>query len=111
MSVSSSPRVVGDVRSATVNQDRGGIEHQKAFLGKPSFGRIGLDPLPPATRFYKDEGVSGYGPWEERPGLRDLIRDAGRGKFDVVRVAAVTRLSRSRVDQADIIARVQQREA
>jgi DNA invertase Pin-like site-specific DNA recombinase len=63
----------------------------------------GKQTVPPATRFYEDEGVSGYSEWETRPGLAALLRDAGNGEFDVVRITDADRLSRSRADQGSII--------
>ena len=47
---------------------------------------------------YSDEGVSGAKGRDERPGLNAMLRDATRGKFDVVMCWSVDRIGRSLSD-------------
>ena len=47
---------------------------------------------------YEDAGISGSKGREQRPGLDKLLKDASRGKFDVVMAWAVDRLGRSLQD-------------
>ena len=47
------------------------------------------------TSIYKDEGISGALPVEERPSLNRLLQDARDGKVDVLVVKALDRLSRN----------------
>src|SRR3989338_5231943 len=47
------------------------------------------------TSIYKDEGISGALPVEERPALNRLLQDAREGKIDTVVVKALDRLSRN----------------
>jgi len=47
---------------------------------------------------YADEGVSGAKGRDKRPGLDAVLKDAVRGKFDVVMSWAVDRMGRSLVD-------------
>ena len=47
---------------------------------------------------YKDAGVSGAKGRDQRPGLDGLLKDASRGKFDVVLAWAIDRLGRSLID-------------
>ena len=44
---------------------------------------------------YEDNGISGTKGRDERPGLDKLLKDAARGKFDVVMVWSIDRLGRS----------------
>jgi DNA invertase Pin-like site-specific DNA recombinase len=109
MSVSSDPRVIGYLRVATSDQGRSaGIDQQRAFLANPWISTSGQPTLPPSTRIFEDVNVSGLTPWNERPGLMALIRDAGSGEFDVVHVLSLDRLSRSRVDMHEIIANLEE---
>jgi DNA invertase Pin-like site-specific DNA recombinase len=103
MSVSSVPRVVGYVRSATTDQRGYSLGRQRERLAEPWQSFSNSEVIPPATRFYEDDGVSGLSRWQTRPGLRQLIQDAGTDEVDVVRVVSLDRLSRSRVDQVDIM--------
>ncbi len=48
----------------------------------------------PLGRIYKDEGVSGTVPFDQRPGGRQLLADARAGKFNVVLLYKVDRLGR-----------------
>ena len=47
---------------------------------------------------YSDEGISGAKGRDQRPGLDAMLKDATRGKFDVVMCWAVDRLGRSLLD-------------
>lgn len=47
---------------------------------------------------YADEGVSGAKGRDKRPGLDTMLKDATRGRFDVVMSWAVDRMGRSLVD-------------
>lgn len=47
---------------------------------------------------YSDEGISGSKGRDKRPGLDALLKDATRGKFDVVMCWAVDRMGRSLAD-------------
>lgn len=47
---------------------------------------------------YADEGISGSKGRDKRPGLDGLLKDATRGKFDVVMCWAVDRMGRSLAD-------------
>lgn len=47
---------------------------------------------------YADEGISGAKGRDKRPGLDAMLKDATRGKFDVVMAWAVDRMGRSLVD-------------
>lgn len=50
------------------------------------------------TTTYSDEGISGAKGRSQRPGLDAMLKDATRGKFDVVMCWAVDRMGRSLVD-------------
>jgi DNA invertase Pin-like site-specific DNA recombinase len=50
------------------------------------------------TNVYADEGISGAKGREKRPGLDALLKDATRGKIDVVMAWAVDRIGRSLQD-------------
>jgi DNA invertase Pin-like site-specific DNA recombinase len=47
---------------------------------------------------YADEGISGSKGRDKRPGLDAMLKDATRGKFDVVMAWAVNRMGRSLPD-------------
>ena len=47
---------------------------------------------------YADEGISGAKGRDKRPGLDAMLKDATRGRFDVVMAWAVDRMGRSLVD-------------
>ena len=47
---------------------------------------------------YSDEGISGAKGRDQRPGLDDMLREATRGKFDVLMTWSVDRLGRSLPD-------------
>ncbi len=50
------------------------------------------------TATYADEGISGAKGRDKRPGLDTMLKDAMRGKFDVVMCWAVDRMGRSLAD-------------
>jgi DNA invertase Pin-like site-specific DNA recombinase len=47
---------------------------------------------------YRDAGISGSKGREARPGLDEMLEDAGRRRFDVVMAWAIDRLGRSLID-------------
>src|SRR5690348_1006977 len=53
------------------------------------------------TREYEDAGISGSKGRDKRPGLDSMLRDASKGRFDVVMVWALDRLGRSLVSLID----------
>lgn len=56
------------------------------------------------TAEYADEGVSGTKGRDKRAALDKMMKDAGRGRFDIVLVWAVDRLGRSTATVAPIMA-------
>lgn len=76
-----------------VSTDRQTIENQLEALRKVAEARgwqeIGI---------YRDSGISGSKGRAERPGLDQMLKDAGRGKFDVVMAWAIDRVGRSLID-------------
>ena len=52
---------------------------------------------------YSDNGVSGAKGRSQRPGLDTMLKDASRGRFDVVLAWALDRLGRSLVDLLDTL--------
>jgi DNA invertase Pin-like site-specific DNA recombinase len=52
---------------------------------------------------YSDNGVSGAKGRNQRPGLDALLKDASRGRFDVVMAWALDRLGRSLLDLLDTL--------
>jgi DNA invertase Pin-like site-specific DNA recombinase len=55
------------------------------------------------VQIYSDNGVSGAKGRAQRPGLDTLLKDALRGRFDVVLAWALDRLGRSLVDLLDTL--------
>ena len=55
------------------------------------------------TQVYSDNGVSGFKGRQQRPGLDALLKDAARGRFDVVMAWALDRLGRSLLDLLDTL--------
>lgn len=47
---------------------------------------------------YTDEGISGWKGRDKRPAFDQMLKDAGRGKFDLIATWAVDRLGRSLQD-------------
>jgi DNA invertase Pin-like site-specific DNA recombinase len=50
------------------------------------------------VKVYRDEGISGAKGRDKRPGFDELIKDAGRRKFNLIMAWSVCRLSRSVLD-------------
>jgi DNA invertase Pin-like site-specific DNA recombinase len=50
------------------------------------------------VKIYRDDGVSGSVPSEQRPGLKALMGDVVRKKFDMVVIWSIDRLARSTLD-------------
>ena len=55
------------------------------------------------VQVYSDNGVSGAKGRNQRPGLDALLKDASRGRFNVVVVWALDRLGRSLIDLLDTL--------
>lgn len=55
------------------------------------------------AQVYPDNGVSGAKGRNQRPGLDTLLKDATRGRFDVVLAWALDRLGRSLIDLLDTL--------
>src|SRR5580704_8845616 len=55
------------------------------------------------VQVYSDNGVSGAKGRNQRPGLDALLKDASRGRFDVVMAWALDRLGRSLLDLLDTL--------
>jgi DNA invertase Pin-like site-specific DNA recombinase len=55
------------------------------------------------TQIYSDNGVSGAKGRTQRPGLDEMLKDASRGRFDVVLAWSLDRLGRSLVDLLDTL--------
>src|SRR5215210_5305409 len=87
----SSERVALCLRVSSEEQrERETIEIQDEFLTR--YCRLyGLD----VAGIYKDDGVSGTVPLQERPEGRRLLEDARAGRFDAVLVYKLDRLGRS----------------
>lgn len=50
------------------------------------------------VKIYRDEGISGSLPSEQRPALTELMKDVVRKKFDLVAIWSIDRLARSTLD-------------
>ncbi|WP_422392900.1 recombinase family protein [Neomoorella thermoacetica] len=70
--------------------ERGTIENQIEFATK----YCDLHQLE-IVKWYKDDGVTGTLPLEQRPAGRQLIEDAKNGKFDLLLIYRLDRLGRS----------------
>jgi DNA invertase Pin-like site-specific DNA recombinase len=55
------------------------------------------------VQVYSDNGVSGAKGRNQRPGLDTLLKDASRGRFDMVMTWALDRLGRSLLDLLDTL--------
>src|ERR1700685_2793621 len=55
------------------------------------------------VQVYSDNGASGAKGRNQRPGLDALLKDASRGRFDVVMAWALDRLGRSLFDLLDML--------
>lgn len=76
-----------------VSTDKQTVENQVARLSEIASMR-GWEVV--AT--YNDAGISGSKGRDQRPGLDAMLKDASRGKFDVVMAWAIDRLGRSLID-------------
>ena len=76
-----------------VSTDRQTVENQIAALSKVAQAR-GWQ----IVETFNDAGISGAKGRKERPGLDEMLKQAPRGKFDVVMAWAIDRLGRSLVD-------------
>jgi DNA invertase Pin-like site-specific DNA recombinase len=89
--------IVSELRRAAlcvrVSTDRQTVENQVAALSKVAEAR-GRQIV--AT--FNDAGISGAKGRADRPGLDEMLKQAQRGRFDVVMAWAIDRLGRSLVD-------------
>jgi DNA invertase Pin-like site-specific DNA recombinase len=76
-----------------VSTDRQTVENQIAALGKVAQAR-GWQ----IVETFNDAGISGAKGRRDRPGLDEMLKQAQRGRFDVVMAWAIDRLGRSLVD-------------
>jgi DNA invertase Pin-like site-specific DNA recombinase len=76
-----------------VSTDRQTVENQIAALAKVAEAR-GWQ----IVETFSDAGISGAKGRKDRPGLDALLKEAQRGRFDVVMAWAIDRLGRSLVD-------------
>jgi DNA invertase Pin-like site-specific DNA recombinase len=76
-----------------VSTDRQTVENQVGALNKVAEAR-GWE----IVTTFRDEGISGAKGRADRPGLDEMLKQAQRGKFDVVMAWAIDRLGRSLVD-------------
>jgi DNA invertase Pin-like site-specific DNA recombinase len=86
-----------------VSTDRQSVENQIAELTAVA-KRRGWE----IVQIYRDEGISGAKGREDRPGLDAMLKDAGRGKFDVIMAWSIDRLGRS---LSDLLRTMQELEA
>ena len=76
-----------------VSTDKQTVENQIAALSKVASAR-GWQ----IVETFSDAGISGAKGRRDRPGLDELLKQAQRGRFDVVMAWAIDRLGRSLVD-------------
>ena len=76
-----------------VSTDRQTVENQIAALSKVAEAR-GWQ----IVETFSDAGISGAKGRKDRPGLDEMLKQAQRGRFDVVMAWAIDRLGRSLVD-------------
>ena len=76
-----------------VSTDQQTVENQIAALAKVAEAREWQ-----IAETFSDAGISGAKGRKDRPGLDALLKEAQRGKFDVVMAWAIDRLGRSLVD-------------
>jgi DNA invertase Pin-like site-specific DNA recombinase len=81
-----------------VSTDRQTVENQVAALGAVAAARSWR-----IVETFSDAGVSGAKGRKDRPGLDELLKQAQRGKFDVVMAWAIDRIGRSLVDLLNTI--------
>jgi DNA invertase Pin-like site-specific DNA recombinase len=75
-----------------VSTDRQTVENQIAALTKVAEARSWQ-----IVATFRDEGISGAKSRDQRPGLDAMLKQAQRGRFDVVMAWAIDRLGRSLV--------------
>ena len=76
-----------------VSTDKQTIDNQLEALRKVAEARGWQE-----VAVYRDAGISGSKGRAERPGLNQMLKDASRGKFDVVMAWAIDRVGRSLID-------------
>jgi DNA invertase Pin-like site-specific DNA recombinase len=81
-----------------VSTDRQTVENQIAALTKVAEAR-GWQ----IVETFNDAGISGAKGRKDRPGLDEMLKQAQRGKFDVVMAWAIDRIGRSLVDLLNTI--------
>jgi DNA invertase Pin-like site-specific DNA recombinase len=81
-----------------VSTDRQTVENQIAALTKVAEAR-GWQ----IVETFSDAGISGAKGRNDRPGLDEMLKQAQRGKFDVVMAWAIDRIGRSLVDLLNTI--------
>jgi DNA invertase Pin-like site-specific DNA recombinase len=81
-----------------VSTDRQTVENQIAALSAVAAAR-GWQ----IVETFSDAGISGAKGRKDRPGLDELLRQAQRGRFDVVMAWAIDRIGRSLVDLLNTI--------
>ena len=59
------------------------------------------------VQLYADNGISGAKGRKQRPGLDALLKDASRGRFNVVLAWALDRLGRSLLDLLDTLSELE----
>jgi DNA invertase Pin-like site-specific DNA recombinase len=80
------------------------VENQRLELEKVAAARGWT-----INAIYEDSGISGAKGRDKRPGLDQLLKDAGRGKFNVVMAWAIDRMGRSLLDLLTTIQHLQER--
>jgi DNA invertase Pin-like site-specific DNA recombinase len=81
-----------------VSTDRQTVENQVAALT-----RVAEASGWQIVETFNDAGISGAKGRKDRPGLDQMLKDAQRGKFDVVMAWAIDRIGRSLVDLLNTI--------
>src|SRR5262245_30311031 len=76
-----------------VSTDKQTVENQVARLTEVAKGRGWK-----IVAIFNDAGISGAKERKDRPGLNQMLKDASKGRFDVVMTWAIDRLGRSLVD-------------
>lgn len=91
-------------RYSTDKQREASIEDQFTICAR----RAEREELEVALR-YSDDGVSGSTPVARRAGGAQLLLDAFNGRFDVLMVEGLDRLSRDQVEQEQLVRRLEHR--
>src|SRR5258707_8658974 len=76
-----------------ISTDKQTVENQEIQL-RQAAERRGWE----VVEVYNDAGISGSKGRADRPGLDQMLNDAGRRRFDIVLVWAIDRLGRSLID-------------